>query len=141
MLYEGRLLGPGGGAPDPNEGRIGIARSSDEGQTWTVDAQPIVVPSGLPWSQRAVVPDDLIHVGGTWVLLGHGQDVDGAWTVGRFATTDEPSQWGPGSFTERPGNPLTQSSETVMVWGNDPSRAMMVTGDGRSLQPVAVTAR
>lgn len=142
MLYEGRLLGPGGGAPDPNEGEIGIAFSADEGETWTASPDPIV-PRGATgsWNERATVPDDLIRVGGEWVLLAHGQDSSGWWSVGRFITIDDPVDWNATSFAELPGNPMTTGSNTVMAWGNDPSQAMQVSGDGRRLEHVITKAR
>jgi PKD repeat protein len=137
LLFEGRNMAAG------QEGQIGIAVSTDEGATWQVRPDPIVGRGGPgTWNENSIVPDDLIRVGDDWVLLAHGQRVvDGLWTAGRYVTSVDPAAWTAGSFAELPGNPVTPGSDTVMAWGNDPTRAMDVTGDGHRLQPVVVTRR
>lgn len=136
LLFEGRNL------PSGQNGRVGLAFSDDDGETWTVRPQPVATPGGSArWNARSLVPDDLLKVGDMWVLLAHGQNDDGTWVTGRYATTDIPSRWTPASFTELPGNPLTVESDTVMSWGNDPNQALWVSGDLRRLERLTIVRR
>lgn len=121
MLFEGR------GTPD--DGQIGVATSTDDGATWTKNgSNPIIAKGGGTWKNNALVPDDAIKVGSTWVLIVHGQAVSGApWRPGRFSTTDAPGSWGASSFSELPGNPFAADSTNVVTcWGNDDHRAVWI---------------
>lgn len=135
LLYEGRNM------PAGQEGRVGIAFSTDEGESWTVRPDPIV-SKGLPgtWNDNSIVPDDLIKVGGVWIMLAHGQ-LGGLWTVGRYLATDHPADWTAGSFVEFADNPLSKATDTVMAWGNDPRQGLQITGDGQRLERVVVQPR
>jgi hypothetical protein len=109
------------------QGKIGVAWSDDEGETWEVANDPIVGYTGT-WAVDSIVPDDLILVNGKWVLICHGQNSAGSYaSIGRFSTTEAPSLWSPSSFTELPGNPFTNSTVTLMCWGNDPTQALRLT--------------
>jgi hypothetical protein len=111
-------------------GKVGIAWSDDEGETWEVADEPLVDYTGT-WAVDSIVPDDVILVDGKWVLLCHGQNTAGSYnSIGRLSTTDEPATWGPESFTELPGNPVTTLTNTLMCWGNDPKQALRQTAFG-----------
>lgn len=135
MLFEGRHL-------PAQEGSVGYAVSEDEGVTWDVAAQPILTGgSAGGWTARGVVPDDIVRVGETWVLLAHGQRIDGLWTPGRYATTTRPGAWSQDSLDELPGNPMNERSDTVMTWGPAVDSAVQIVDDGTQLRRVELRRR
>lgn len=137
MLYEGRSL-------PTQEGMVGIARSLDEGETFTASAVPLV-GFGAPgsWYERSIVPDDLIKVDDVWVLLAHGQAENEDYTCGRFATAYGPAAWAPNLFVPspfrelRPGPITPVGFDTVMAFGNDPERAVWQIADQLRIARVA----
>lgn len=136
MLFEGMNL------PAEQYGEVGIAFSVDDGETWTVAPAPIIERGGTGrWNEEAVIPDDVMLVDGTWVLLAHGQVDGSSFVIGRYSSTGGPAEWDAESFSEMVGNPLTTSTDTVMNWGNDPAQVMQVSGDGRTLERMVVTPR
>jgi len=142
MLFEGRNI------PESQLGMTGQAVSTDEGASWTPhDTNPIIL-LGDPgtWNDVSVVIDDIIKVGGEWIALVHGLATEGgAYTVGRYRTTDDPIDWNPGSFTECVGNPYDTATNTMMCWGNDPTQGVCIRqleanpGVGESLERVYIT--
>ncbi len=120
-----------GGSPT-NEGELGVARSSD-GYAWTVDSTPMVTRgSAGAWNDQAVVNDDIMKIGSSYVMLTHckGSRVGNGTNfnnLGRYITNDAPSSWGPSSWTEMPGNPFyVGNSNTSMFVHNDPGRLLIV---------------
>jgi hypothetical protein len=123
MLFEGRS--------PTNQGEIGYAYSNDEGLTWTVAADPIIVRGTTgTWNDEGVVTDDIMKIGDRYVLLVHGQGTrvgngSGFLNLGRYTTTVAPDSWDSSSFTEMAGNPFTTESNTAMFHGNDPGRLLV----------------
>lgn len=133
LLFEGRM----------NVGGtyIGYGSSADEGETWTIAPWPIVVSTPGGWASSSVVSEDVVRVGGQWILTFHGSDGPSPYTVGRAATSLPPSQWSAqgitappgrvaGAFYELPGNPFWTEGGDIMVVGNDPSKVHVVQYDG-----------
>lgn len=134
MLFEGRNM-------PSQQGEIGIAYSYDDGESFTAAPDPIVKRGATgTWNAISIVPDELILVDGTWVLLGHGQSGT-QYFPGRFSTTDGPSEWITGSFSELPGNPITYQSDSVAGWDNDPGGAVGVSLDGQRYERFEVQRR
>jgi hypothetical protein len=123
MLFEGRS--------PTNQGEIGYAYSNDEGLTWTVAADPVIVRGTAgAWNDEGVVTDDIIKVGSAYILTVHGQGTrvgNGSQfnNLGRYITFDAPDDWDDTSFTEMSGNPYTTTSNTAMYHGNDPQRLLV----------------
>ncbi|MCZ7629303.1 MAG: hypothetical protein M5U19_09650 [Microthrixaceae bacterium] len=97
MLFEGRNM-------PAQQGEIGIAWSYDDGESFTVAAEPIVARGDQGgWNATAVVPDELVKVDDKWVLLVHAQGSGANFFPGRYLTTDDPAEWAAGSFTDPSG--------------------------------------
>lgn len=135
LLFEGRNLLAG------QEGEVGLAVSTDEGESWEVSPEPVLGRGNHgAWNANSVVPDDLLRLNGRWVLLAHGQ-LGSRWSVGRYETEAEPATWTIGTLTELPGNPMTSDADTVMAWGDDPLQALRVSPDGSRLERLVVRPR
>jgi hypothetical protein len=120
LLYEGR--GPG------QDGMTGYATSDDEGETWTVAPDPIIVRGVAgTWNETSIVPDYLTRIGAYWVMLTHGADINGVYKCGRYVTVENPADWDVTSFLEMPGNPWSES-ETITAFGSDSERVTVVVG-------------
>lgn len=123
-----------GGSPT-NAGELGFATSTDEGLTWTVSPAPIVVRGAAgTWNDTAVVCDDIIKVGSSYVLLVHcwgtrAGNGSGFNNLGRYITTDAPVDWDNTSWVEMPGNPYSTESNTAMCVHNDPGRLSINMGN------------
>lgn len=119
MLYEGtKSVG------SVQYGDIGIAISEDEGDTWTFPvSDPIIPRPTVGWCSEALVPDDVMFIGNTWYLTCHGTD-GSAYYCGRYWTKDAPSMWGVDSFQPLDFGEPYSTSETIMCWGNDPTRGV-----------------
>lgn len=123
MLYEGR-----DGSLSGEGSSIGLATSADEGETWTRGGtNPILDRLDTAWATSALVCDDVIKVGSTWVLIGHCSDViPNFFLSGRWSTTDDPGSWDDTSFTEMTGNPFSTVTNSLMFWKNDPRFVVLV---------------
>ena len=105
MFYEGRN--------STNRGEIGLAWSTDWGNTWTKYANnPVVRGTPLAWDSTGIVPDDIILDNGTYFLTYHGeryynfniyQDNSGFYKKGMVLMTNLTN---PSTYTKSAYNPI-----------------------------------
>lgn len=135
MLYEGRSTALAGEA-----GSIGLATSSDEGETWTkAAANPIIDRADVTWATSYIVCDDVVKVGSSWYLTAHGAVTVGeSFHIGRWTTTDAPGAWDDTSWSEMTGNPFDAESNTMMLYGYDPAFVLVADRIERSIHPMVV---
>lgn len=147
MLTEGRNL------PD-QQGWIGLDLCDDlYGTAWSNVAGPYwqvwsgsALSSDAPfddpdadgtWFDLSLVPDDIDLIDGLFVLLAHGQRADEAYRCGRFVTAADPftvsgSSWTGGSveWDVIPVDPIDAETDTIMFFGNDPTKAVHIDDTG-----------
>lgn len=106
-------------------GSVGYA-DSDSGEEFTAAEPPILSKGVESWCSSSLVPDDVIKVGATWFLTTHGSEDEITYGVGRFQTQDEPENWTSDSFKPCVENPYTFVTDTIMMFGNDPTAGVAV---------------
>ena len=72
--------------------KIGLAKSTDNGYTWTkYGSNPVLLPSGTPgsWYEEHVAQPSVIKEGGTWYMMCTGQESGvPSGTLGVFTSAD-----------------------------------------------------
>jgi len=80
------------GRPDDSTGpfRIGLAKSTDSGVTWTRYASnPVLVPAGTGWYQNDIYQPSVVkQTSGSRVMMAAGRDLSDTTSIGCFTSLD-----------------------------------------------------